>query len=275
MTSVGAWLTDALAARSAGEGAVARLDCELLLSHLLKVPRTTLLARPETPIPEAALAPLNDGVDELRRGVSVFYLLGRREFWGIDFKLTRDVLVPRPDTELLVESTLKHVAAGQRVVDLGTGSGAIAVALASEVPSLDVTASDCSAAALTVARANADAAQVRCRFVRADWWQGLNGTFDVVVSNPPYIRADDPHLAALQDEPALALVGGEDGLAALRKIIDGAPAHLADNGWLLLEHGYDQGAAVRDLCRQAGFGDVHTLKDLGGQERVTLGRLRR
>jgi release factor glutamine methyltransferase len=206
----------------------------------------------------------------------VAYLTGRREFWSLDLEVTVDTLIPRPETETLVERALARLPTDRvrRVADLGTGSGAVALALATERPRAAVVATDISAAALAVAARNRQALGcASLRLVQADWCEGLGAaTFDLVVTNPPYVATGDPHLRRGDPrfEPGRALAAGEDGLDAIRRIVDGAGRCLAA-GWLLLEHGYDQGAAVRRLVGRAGFERVHTYPDLGGRERVTEG----
>jgi release factor glutamine methyltransferase len=213
-------------------------------------------------------------------GEPMAYLCGDREFFSRPFQVTPDVLIPRPDTELLVTVALtlaKDLAAPQ-LLDLGTGSGILAVTLALERPDSVVTATDASSAALDVARANAAALGARrISFLLGDWWQALDGSgrgFDLVVSNPPYIAADDPHLSAgdLRYEPRLALAAGPHGDEHLRRIIAGAPAWLKPRGWLALEHGHEQGPTCRELLREHGFGAVATHRDLEHRDRVTVGQ---
>src|SRR5690606_29533287 len=214
-------------------------------------------------------------------GEPVAYLVGTRGFWRLELAVTPDTLVPRPETELLVELALARIdpRAAARVADLGTGSGAIALAIAGERPRARVVATDASAAALEVARANAAALGLgNVEFRHGDWWAPLAGErFALVASNPPYIADGDAHLAQgdLRFEPRAALASGADGLDAIRAIVAGAPAHLRDGGWLLVEHGWEQGAAVRALFEAAGFDEVATERDLEQRDRVTLGRCRR
>jgi release factor glutamine methyltransferase len=266
------------AARRLGGGADARLDAELLLAHALGVSRASLYARPEEEPDAGVRETFLRLVDERSRGVPVAYLIGHREFWSLDLAVTPAVLVPRPDTERLVELALARIPRGGEadVADLGTGSGAIALALASERPHARIVATDLSEAALDVARANARRlALTNVAFASGDWHAALQGRFDLIVSNPPYIAADDPHLDGdLRHEPASALVAGADGLDALRRIVGGAAARLRPGGWLLVEHGFDQGEPVRRLFREAGHHEVETARDAGGRERVTLGRAR-
>ncbi|MDT8322071.1 MAG: peptide chain release factor N(5)-glutamine methyltransferase [Xanthomonadales bacterium] len=209
----------------------------------------------------------------------VAHLVGQREFWSLQLEITSDVLIPRPETELLVEVALRQIppAAPWRVADLGTGSGAVAIAIAMERPQCELQASDCSAAALAVARRNAQRhAPGRIRFHLGSWLEPLKGPFDVVVGNPPYVAQADPHLLRgdCRFEPAAALTPGPDPLAAIREIVSSALPRLAPGGLLALEHGCDQGQTVRDLLREGGYQEVETLSDAAGLERVTVGRKR-
>jgi len=262
-----------------------RVDRDALLGAATGLTRAQLLARPERTVPRAALGRLADWADRRRRGEPVAYLLGRREFWGLELTVTPDVLIPRPDTELLVEVALALVdgesrpggrahSERPRLLELGTGSGAVAIALARERPALDVTATDLSERALAVARGNAARHRAEVTFLHGDWFDAVTGAFELIVSNPPYVRADDVHLRDLASEPRHALVAGADGLDAIRRIAAGAGGHLAAGGWLALEHGWDQGPAARRLLEEHGFGDVATHRDLAGHDRVTVGRRR-
>lgn len=253
-------------------------EAELLLMHVLGCSHGWLYAHGS----DVLAADAAGRFDELARrrvaGEPVAYLTGRRGFWTLDLQVGPQTLIPRPETELLVELALERLPAGAscRVADLGTGSGAIALAIASERPSAGVVATDASLTALEVARANAAALGLsRVEFRGGDWFAPLAGErFDLVASNPPYIAAGDPHLARgdLRHEPVSALASGPEGLDDLRTLIAAAPAYLHPGGWLLLEHGHDQGPAVRALLRQAGFGEVATAVDLEGRDRVSLGR---
>ena len=206
------------------------------------------------------------------------YLTGAQGFWTLDLAVTPATLIPRPETELLVELALARIPrdAATRIADLGTGSGAIALAIAKERPRAAVVATDASGAALDVARANANRNGIaNVEFRHGDWLAPLEGEmFDLVASNPPYIAVGDPHLDAgdLRFEPPAALSSGTDGLDAIRRIVGDTPTHLHGDGWLLLEHGWDQGDAVRELLSAAGFVDVATERDLEGRDRVSLGR---
>lgn len=266
------------AALRAARARIAADDALPLLLHVLGRSHGWLYAHGDAPLPAADAARFDALVARREAGEPVAYLVGRRGFWTLDLAVTTDTLIPRPETELLVELALARIplAADARVADLGTGSGAIALAVASERPQARVVATDRSAAALAVAGANARALGVRnVEFREGDWFAPLaGGCFDLVASNPPYIAEDDPHLGRgdLRHEPAAALASGRDGLDAIRTIIAGAPRHLASGGWLLLEHGWDQGVAVAALLRAAGFDDVGTHADLERRDRVTLGR---
>lgn len=258
---------------------VARLDAQLLLAFHLQRERSWLIAHDDAELDERVARAFE--VDLARRAddVPLAYLTGWREFRGLRLRVNPAVLVPRPESETLVEWALdvlrEHAAAWLRpaLADLGTGSGAIALALKSAWPSAVVTATDDSEAALHVARTNALNLGVSVDFARGSWWQALQGQrFHVVVSNPPYIAAGDPHLPALRHEPLAALSPGGDGLAALDAIATGAGGHLHAGAWLLLEHGYDQAGAVAELLRAQGFVDIATKIDLAGLPRCTGGR---
>lgn len=256
----------------------ARLDAELLLAQVLGQPRSYLMAWPERVLSEPQAQQFAALIARRAAGEPIAHILGRREFWSLDLEVTSDTLIPRPETELLVEQALAHVPedAAWDIADLGTGSGAIALAMASERPRCRIEASDASSAALTVAEANARRLHLgNVCFHHGRWYQPFaNKRFDVILSNPPYIRADDPHLREgdVRFDPHSALVAGRDGLDDLRAIITGAPAHLRSDGWLLVEHGYDQAEAVAELFAGAGFDAIATLRDLGGRPRVTQGR---
>jgi release factor glutamine methyltransferase len=265
----------ALRERLAGASRTAALDAELLVARALGVGRAALAADPGRALAPEELLALESHARRRLAGEPVAYLTGRREFWSLYLEVTPDVLVPRPETELLVERALAAIAGLVRpqVLDLGTGSGAIALAIASVRPDSAVTASDRSAAALAVARRNAARLGfASVNFIQGDWFAPLAGArFDAIVANPPYVAADDPALASLAHEPRAALVAGADGLEALSAIAAGAGAHLAPGGRLLLEHGAAQGAAVRELLRTAGLADVETRRDLAGHERASEG----
>ena len=271
-------VSDLLAqARRAG---VDRLDAQLLLGRVLQQPRAWLIAHDDHAMDAAQSQHFMAQMAERARGVPLAYLLGEREFHGLLLRVTPDVLVPRPDTEVLVDWAMELLAdlnrsathAGQStpptVADLGTGSGAIALALKHAHATAQVCAAERSPSALAVARANGEHLGLPVEWLEGDWFAPLaSRRFDLIVANPPYIDGADTHLAALHAEPITALTPGPDGLADLRVLARGAPHHL-----LLLEHGHDQGAAVRALLQDAGLALVQTRRDLGGQERCTAGR---
>ncbi len=261
-----------------GAELIGRIDAELLLLHALGRDRAWLFAHAADPVDAHARARFLDLVERRAAGQPVAYLTGRRGFWTLDLAVGPATLIPRPETERLVELALERLPeeAPLRVADLGTGSGAIALAIASERPLTAVIATDVSGPALGVAVANArDAGLENIWFRRGNWFTALGAErFDLIASNPPYIAAADPHLAQgdLRFEPAGALASGADGLDAIREIVAGAPRHLVPGGWLLLEHGWDQGEAVRALLQAAGFDEVCTEQDLEARDRVSLGR---
>ncbi|MGK0673686.1 MAG: peptide chain release factor N(5)-glutamine methyltransferase [Halothiobacillaceae bacterium] len=259
------------------DGDSPRADAEILLAHVLHRPRSYLLAWPERGLLPGQWTAFQALVERRARGEPVAYLTGSREFFGLDLAVSNAVLIPRPETELLVEAVLERMPAGPcAVADLGTGSGAIALAIAKMRPNAWVVAVDASPQALAVARVNVERLGLWNVELRAgEWCQGLaDGRFDMIVSNPPYIREDDPHLAQgdVRFEPIMALASGADGLDAIRAILACAPVHLSPGGWLLFEHGFDQADAVAELMRKAGFVDVESLRDMLGHGRVTLGR---
>ncbi len=257
---------------------IERADAEPLLLHALGRDRAWLFAHGRDPVDPAVAAAFEALVARREAGEPVAYLTGRRGFWTLDLQVTPDTLIPRPETETLVELALERVdqAPGRRIADLGTGSGAIALALASERPRARVVATDVSGGALAVARANAAGhALDNVEFRHGSWLAPLAGErFDLIASNPPYIAEGDPHLdlGDLRHEPAAALASGRDGLDAIREIVAGAPDRLLPGGWLLFEHGWDQGEAVAALLRDRGFAEVATHRDLEDRDRVTLGR---
>lgn len=254
------------------------LENRILLCHVLGLTRVGLITGSERTLTGDEAARLSSLVERRMKGEPIAYIVGQREFFGLPFQVSPAVLIPRPDTELIVELALERLARltpPARLLDMGTGSGAIAVAIAHTRPDAAVTALDLSDAALEVARANAAANGAHVRFVRSDWFTALAGErFDLIASNPPYIAAGDEHLAQgdLRFEPAGALTDHAGGLSALRTIVMGAAAHLVAGGWLLLEHGYDQAGAVRGLLADAGYLEVQSWRDLGGIERVSGGR---
>lgn len=276
---------------------------QCLLQKVLQVPRVYLLAHPERSLTDTEFAHYNELLQRRLQGEPVAYILGEREFYGLNLKVTPATLIPRPDTELLVELAVQRILSvqtaslsrpdghplpqageglGERVnklhiLDLGTGSGAIALAIAHACPEAEVLACDASVEALAVAQENARALGIsNVKFVQSDWYTAL-GTqrFALIVSNPPYIAANDQHLAQgdVRFEPVTALVSGADGLDDIRHIVSHASSHLLRGGWLLLEHGYDQSEAVRSILQQAHFSGVYSACDLAGIERVSVGRI--
>lgn len=268
-------VTQALAAGAAL--GLERLDAQLLLLRALgrsETDRGWLLAHDTDEVPASAQARFLETCERRASGEPLAYIVGHKEFHGLDLQVDARVLVPRPDTETLVDWAIEVVQELEtpRVVDLGTGSGAIALAIKNACPRALVQATDLSAGALEVARSNAARHGLDVNFHRASWLEGVPGPFDLIVTNPPYIAAGDEHLAALRHEPAAALISGADGLDAIRAIVAHAPSRLAEGGWLMLEHGWDQAPRVRELLRAAGFGWIASRRDLAGIERCTGGR---
>ncbi|WP_110959703.1 peptide chain release factor N(5)-glutamine methyltransferase [Acidovorax sp. ST3] len=256
---------------------LARIDAQLLLLHAVGRPdagRAWLLAHDSDTMHEAVHTQFIALCQRRLAGEPVAYLTGRKEFYGLPLQVDARVLDPRPDTETLVDWALEVIAplASPRVVDLGTGSGAIALALQSQRTDAQVLAVDASTDALAVARSNAERLGLPVHFQPANWLAGVEGPFDAIVSNPPYIPSADPHLAALTHEPLQALASGADGLEDLRTIVAQAPTHLRPGGWLLLEHGYDQAEAVQALLATQGFVQVQSRNDLAGVARCTGGQ---
>ena len=268
---------------------LARLDAQMLLLHSLERPlheRAWLLAHDTDTLTEAQQAAWQVALQRRLAGEPVAYITGRKEFFGLTLAIDARVLDPRPDTETLVDwalavlptstSSAPNSMSGRseslRILDLGTGSGAIALALQHARPDAQVWAVDASEAALTVARANAGQLKLPVQFIASDWFAQVDDVFDLIVSNPPYIADADPHLAALRYEPLQALTSGADGLTDLRRIVTAALAHLAPGGWLLLEHGFDQAESVRALLMQAGFTQVQSHADLAGHARCSGGQ---
>jgi release factor glutamine methyltransferase len=259
------------AAELAGVSDTARLEAELLLGKVAGLERVAIMAHPERVLDAAEVERFEAAVARRSRGEPLAYVVGRREFWSLGFAVNPHVLVPRPETELLVE--LAHgarLAVGARVLDLGTGSGAIALAIKHERPDFDVVAVDRSAAALEVARRNAETLGLEVEWIESDWFAALDGRrFDLIVSNPPYVASDDPHFdGELRFEPRLALDGGVDGLDAYRAVLGGAPAQLAAGGQVMFEHGFNQREALIALAGEFGFALAVAADDLVGQPRV-------
>lgn len=251
-----------------------RLDARLLLEHATGCTHADLLARPETPVIGPAYEQFAEWVVRRAAGQPLAYLVGEAEFRGRVFQVSPAVLIPRPETEVLIEMALEKMRAlaAPKVVDLGTGSGIVAISLALECPQASIATVDLSQEAIAVARNNAGRLGAKVDFFQGDWFVPLAGQrFDLIVSNPPYVAAGDPHLAlnGLPHEPQMALTDGADGLDCIRRIVADAPLHLNSGGWLLVEHGYDQGEACRNLLTAAGFKSASTFPDLAGIDRVS------
>jgi release factor glutamine methyltransferase len=265
-------------AQALGAGAVLgleRLDAQVLLLHALgraQSERGWLLAHDTDLLPDQARDAFMAACERRADGEPLAYIVGHKEFFGLDLQVDARVLVPRPDTETLVEWALELLGDQPRVIDLGTGSGAIALAIKQHRPGATVEAVDASAAAVEVAQANAARLRLEVEFRQASWLAGTDSRYDLIVSNPPYVAERDPHLAALRREPVQALQSGPDGLKDIRDIISQAPSHLNPGGWLQLEHGWDQAPAVRGLLQAAGFKAVASRRDLAGIERCSGGQ---
>lgn len=254
----------------------AKLDAEVLLSHVLGVDRVYLLTWPERLLSNSEWQTMQALVAQRANGIPVAYLIGQREFWSLPLQVNNSTLIPRPDTEVLVETALQlSLPPAARVLDMGTGTGAIALALKSSQPQWQVTAVDRERAAVTLAQHNANSLKLAVAVIQSDWFAALpEQQFDLIVSNPPYIDGNDPHLQQgdVRFEPTTALVAAQQGLADLFHIIDTAPLFLAPAGWLVLEHGWQQGAAVRSQLTRQGYQQVTTVCDYANLERVTIGQ---
>ena len=264
------------ASLDAARGVLPRLDADVLTAHALGWSRDTLYAFPERAVGTDDARRLAGFVRRRRRGEPLAYIVGQREFWSLPLRVDPRVLVPRPETECLVEAALARIGDCATVLDLGTGSGAIALAVAASRPDARVVGVDRNTGCIDVARENAARLGLSATFLRSDWFSAFDRSerFNVVVANPPYVADGDPHLGrdGLRFEPRDALVAGADGLAALRRIVPAAPSRLVRGGWLCVEHGHDQQGAVRELFLAHGFEDIETTPDLAGIPRVTCGR---
>lgn len=276
MSAADGALTIVGAERAAIAAGLPRAEAQYLLQALLGVSRAWLISHDTDALDGRQRECFQDWLARRLDGVPLAYLSGEKEFFGLTLRVTPDTLIPRPDTEVLVEWALERLAglSAPRVVDLGTGTGAIALSIKSRRPDADVRMVDASAGALSVAQDNARRLGLSVEAHLGDWYEPLSGqsAFDLILSNPPYVAGDDHHLDALRHEPRMALTPEGDGLADLRELVDGAPARLRPGGWLLLEHGYDQAEAVADLLSARGFVDVENRRDLGGQPRASGGR---
>lgn len=273
-------LVDTAIARLRATSPTPRADVEALAQHAFGLSRAALISGARTLPPATQTDDFLALIERRRAGEPIAYITGHREFWSLDLLVSPATLIPRPETELLVEQALVHIPADTpyAVFDLGTGSGAVALAIAHERPRAHVIGTDCSRDALAIAKANASRLDLsNVEFRLGDWFTPLAGIrADVIVSNPPYVRAVDPHLnrGDLRFEPHVALVAEEDGLAAVRRLIAAAPGYLHPGGWLLLEHGADQAAAIATLMRDYGFTEPACKQDLEGHDRVSLARYR-
>lgn len=255
----------------------AKLEAEILLCHLLKISRTQLYTWPERELTDQQANDFFDLIVQRQQGQPIAYLTGQREFWGLSLQVNSNTLIPRADTETLVEIALQKATdySQPKLLDLGTGSGAIALALASELNQAVIHAVDYSADALTTAKSNAKRLNLAVQFHQGSWFEPvIDQDFDIIISNPPYIESADPHLnqGDLRFEPSQALASGVDGLNDLRLIISSAKTHLNPQGWLMVEHGYNQAQAVADLFKQSGYQAIELITDLAGQPRVTIGQ---
>ncbi|MGV6807706.1 MAG: peptide chain release factor N(5)-glutamine methyltransferase [bacterium] len=268
------------ASRLQGISDTPRLDVEVLVCHLLNIQRSRLFSHPDTPVDDVLARSFESLIQRRIAGEPIAYITGKREFWSLPLTVTADTLIPRPDTELLVESAL---AIGQtlennldrplEILDLGTGSGAIALALASEKSGWNITAVDNSPGALCVAQANGERLNLtNVNFIESDWFSNITGAFDLIVCNPPYIAETDPHITEgdVQFEPRSALTSGSQGMDDIAIIVRAAPAFLVARGVLILEHGFQQAAEIQELLRQTDYIDVSTRQDLAGNDRITI-----
>lgn len=248
------------------------LEARILVAHALRLTRVQLITQSDRTLSADDAAQISALFNRRIAGEPIAYITGEREFFGLMLHMTPDVLIPRPETELLVEIALERLPPNGRILDMGTGSGAIAIAIAHSRPDAIVTALDVSNASLAIARHNAERHKAKVRFIQSDWFSALaDKQFDLIVSNPPYIEKHDPHLTQgdLRFEPIDALTDHDDGLAAIRRITRGASAHLVNGGWLLIEHGYNQASTVRKLLKDQGFHGAASWQDLAGIERIT------
>ncbi|MCC2625826.1 MAG: prmC [Burkholderiales bacterium] len=250
---------------------LSKLDTKILLGHILGFSKVELVTCNDYQLNEEQYDSYLELYDKCLHGMPIAYILGYKEFYSHKFRVTPDTLIPRPETELLVDMVLQLAKPGDRILDLGTGSGCIAISCKLENKMLDITATDMYAQTLMVAKDNAITLGAEIRFIQSDWFNNIDGIYDIIVSNPPYIVGDDDHLRALAFEPQHALTDFADGMSNIKKIITTAQRHL--QGYLLLEHGYDQGRATLGLMQNNGYKNVRTIKDYAGQDRITLGKI--
>ena len=259
----------------------ARLDAEVILKHVAKLSDTQIISLSDQALETGIISAVDSLIEARRRGKPIAHIVGQREFYSLELKVNEHVLIPRPETELLVETALKRIARSdvQTLLDLGTGSGAIALAIARHAPTTCITALEKDPKALQIARQNAQRLEIdNIRFTESNWYTALKNSqqkFDLIVANPPYIAPQDPHLLQgdLRFEPTQALVASEHGLADLKHIIKHAPPYLHTDAWMIVEHGYDQGIAVGEIFEAAGFCEICTQKDLAGHDRISFGKI--
>ena len=255
----------------------ARLDAEILFCDVMQLQRSRIYSHPEQLVPEDKSVLFQSLIEQRQLGHPIAHLTGKKEFWSLELTVNRDTLIPRPETELLVETALQIIPqdAAFSILDLGTGSGAIAIAIASERPNCRIVATDINSNALAIARKNAETHQMdNIQFYPSNWYQNIpSQSFDMIVSNPPYIRQDDEHLSQgdVRFDPELALVAGTDGMQAINMILESAKHYLASDACLLIEHGYDQKPLVQEAFLKHDFKRIKTFQDLSGQDRITLG----
>jgi release factor glutamine methyltransferase len=255
----------------------ARLDAEILFCDVMQFSRSRIYSHPEQAVPEDKSVLFQSLIEQRQQGHPIAHLTGKKEFWSLELTVNKDTLIPRPETELLVETALQMIPenAAFNILDLGTGSGAIAIAIASERPDCKIVATDINKNALSIAKENAETHQIEnIQFFLSDWYKNIpSQSFDLIVSNPPYIKQDDEHLSQgdVRFEPELALVSGVDGMQAINIILESAKHYLASNACLLIEHGYDQKPLVQEAFLKHDFKQLKTFQDLSGQDRITLG----
>lgn len=252
--------------------AIDKLDNRVLLSFITGFSHAQLIARDDYQLTDAQFQQYQDLLQRASGGEPIAYIIGYKEFYSRQFKVTPATLIPRPETELLVEQVLQLAPQNAKIIDLGTGSGCIAISCKLERPDLQVSAVDKFDDALNIARQNAERLQAQIEFTQSDWLAKIYDEFDVVVSNPPYIEVNDSHLQNLQFEPQIALTDFDDGLSCIKIIVQQAIMKLKYNGWLLIEHGYNQGTDVRTIFKNKGFKDIETIKDYADLERITIGQ---
>lgn len=250
-----------------------KLETKLLLRHVLKLTQAELIMFNDRVLSNDELIQFDKLLQQRLSGVPINYILGYREFYSRQFKVTVNTLIPRPETEILVAEILNRLTPGDALLDLGTGTGCIAITCKLEMPTIVVVAIDKDQATLEVARGNANKLGAEITFLQSDWYENINGKFAIIVSNPPYIANNDPHLENLSHEPQHALTDFNDGLDCFRHIISGANKYLLFNGYLLLEHGFDQAVQIREMLTESGFMNIKTIKDYAGLDRITIGQI--